>query len=212
MEESTRSKTPGCTEQGIRNRTPGYKEQGIWSRTPGYTEQGIRSRTPGYTEQVIRNRTSGYTSRSFGIGHPAIRVGHINQFYYASMIRMFAGKALISKVQEIYHKTLDAVLETYQKSFEDLLLMNDDISIHQNHLHFLATEIFNKLILYELRKGNVIHFPPVPSTIFYSLEVCWGILLGNTLPREMKKSNSTEIFKAKLKETGNISCTCTVCR
>ena len=57
---------------------------------------------------------------------------------------------------------------------KDLLLMNDVISILQNHLHFLATEIFNKfsifnsinilnaqfiwncfsfkLILYELRK------------------------------------------------------------
>ena len=60
------------------------------------------------------------------------------------MIRMFAGKTLISKVQKIYHKTLHAVLETYEKSYEDLLFINDDISIHQNHLHFLAPEIFNK--------------------------------------------------------------------
>ena len=60
------------------------------------------------------------------------------------MIRMFVGKTLISKVQKIYHKTLHAVLETYEKSYEDLLFINDDISIHQNHLHFLAPEIFNK--------------------------------------------------------------------
>ena len=72
-------------------------------------------------------------------------LGHINkQFYYASMIRMFSGKTLISKVQKIYLKTLHAVLDTYEKSNENLLLINDDISIHQNHLHFLATEIFNK--------------------------------------------------------------------
>ena len=59
----------------------------------------------------------------------------------------------------------------HEKSYEDLLLMNDDISIHQNHLHFLAREIFKsvnnlnlqfmwnyfsfKPILCELRKGNV---------------------------------------------------------
>ena len=135
-------------------------------------------------------------STAFGVGQPAL--GHINnQFYYASMNRMFAEKTLISKVQKMYHKTLHAILETYEKSYEDLVLMNDNISIHQNSLHFLATEIFNKfsifnfinnlnpqfmwncfsfkLILYELRKGNVIYFPPVPSTwhrtIFYSLEV-----------------------------------------
>ena len=71
-----------------------------------------------------------------------------------------------------------------------------------------------KLFLYELRKGNVMHFPPVSSTwhgINYLLFS--GSLLGNTLlPREIKESNSTEVFKAKLKETGNVSCTCTVCR
>ena len=126
--------------------------------------------------------------------------------------------------------------KTYEKSYEDLLFMNDDISIHQNHLHFLATEIFNKssifnsinnlnpqfmwncfsfkLILYELRKGNVMHFPPVPSTWHRINYLLFSeSLLGNTLlSREIKESNSTEVFKAKLKEIGNVSCTCTVCR
>ena len=60
---------------------------------------------------------------------------------------MFAGKTLISKVQKIYHKTPHAVLETYEKSYENLLLMNDGISIHQNDLRFLATEIFKKSLI-----------------------------------------------------------------
>ena len=148
---------------------------------------------------------------------------------------MFAGKTLISKVQKIYCKILHAVLQTCEKSYGDLPLMNDDISIHQNHLHFLATEIFKKsssfssinnlnpwfmwncfsfkLILHELRNGNVMHFPPVPSTwhgINYLLFS--GSLLGNTIHREIKESNSTEVFNTKFKEIGNVSCTCTVCR
>ena len=113
--------------------------------------------------------------------------------------------------------------------------MNDDISIYQNHLHFLATEIFNKssifnsinnlnpqfmwncfsfkLILYELRKRIVMHFTPVPLTghrINYLLFS--GSLLENSLPHEIKESNSTEIFKAKLKKIRNVPCACTVCR
>ena len=55
------------------------------------------------------------------------------------------------------------------------------------------------------------HFTLVPSTghgINYLLFS--GSLLGNTLPREIKESNSTEVFKEKLKEIGNLSCTCTV--
>ena len=54
----------------------------------------------------------------------------------------------MSKIQKIYHKTLHAVLETYEKSNEDLLLINYYISIHQNHLYFLATEIFNKSLIF----------------------------------------------------------------
>ena len=64
------------------------------------------------------------------------------------MIRIFAGKTFITKVQRIYYKALHAVLETYEKSYEDLLITNDDISIHQNLLHFLATEIFNKSCIF----------------------------------------------------------------
>ena len=57
------------------------------------------------------------------------------------------------------------------------------------------------------------HFRPVPSTghgINYLLFS--ASLLRNTLPREIKESNSAEVFKAKLQEIGNLSCTCTVCR
>ena len=95
----------------------------------------------------------------------------------------------------------------YSKSYEDLLLMNDDIFIHQNHLHFLATEIFSKssifnsinnlnsqfmwnsvsfkLILYELRKANLMHFPPVLS-IWHEINyfLFSGTLLWNTLGQD----------------------------
>ena len=62
----------------------------------------------------------------------------------------------------------------HEKSYEDLLLMNYDMSLHQNDLPFLAREIFKsvnnlnlqfmwtyfsfKPNLYELRKGNVFFF------------------------------------------------------
>ena len=68
-----------------------------------------------------------------------------------------------------------------------------------------------KLILYEVGKGNVMYFPPV-SSIWHGINYLLfsKSLLGNTLPREIKERNSTEVFKAKLKETGNVSSTCSV--
>ena len=58
------------------------------------------------------------------------------------------------------------------------------------------------------------HFLLVPSSwhgINYLLFS--GSLLGNTLlPREVKESNSTEVFQGKFKEIRNVSCTCTMCQ
>ena len=87
---------------------------------------------------------------------------------YCTWEIVFCGETLILEVQKIYYRTLPIV---HKKSYEDLLLMNDDISIHQNHLHFQAREIFKsvsslilqftwncfsfKPILCELRKGTV---------------------------------------------------------
>ena len=98
-----------------------------------------------------------------------------NQFYYAPLIWMFAGKSLISKVQKIHFRTLQVVYNTYEKSYNELLILNRDISIHQKHLHFLATEVYKSVnnlnpqfmwnyfnistLPYELRKGNKVNLP-----------------------------------------------------
>ena len=119
------------------------------------------------------------------------------------MIWMFAGETLISKFQKIFYRTLHIVHETFEKSYEDLLLMNY-ISIHQNHLHFLVTENFKsvnnlnfqimwnyfsfKPVLYELRKGNAMHFSPARSTWHGINNFLFSrSLLGNNLPREIKE-------------------------
>ena len=68
-----------------------------------------------------------------------------NKVYYASVTWISAGKTLISKVKTIHHITLQVVYETNDKSYEDLLLLNDGISINQKHLPFSATEIFKSV-------------------------------------------------------------------
>ena len=70
-----------------------------------------------------------------------------SQFYYAPLIWMFAGKTLISKVQKIHFRTLQVIYNTYEKSYNELLILNRDISIHQRHLHFLARKFINQVII-----------------------------------------------------------------
>ena len=65
-----------------------------------------------------------------------------SQFYYAPLIWMFPGKLLISRVQKIHFQSLQVVRNTYDTTYDELFLMNSDVSIHQRHLRFLVTEVF----------------------------------------------------------------------
>ena len=142
---------------------------------------------------------------------------------------MFAGKSQISKVQKINFRTLQVVYNTYEKSYNELLILNRDISIHQKHLHFLAKEVYKSVdnlhpqfmwnyfnistLSYELRKGNKVNLPETRTCRYRinSLLFC-GALLWDNLPRNVKESHSVAEFKETIKGIGNLTCSCVVCR
>ena len=121
------------------------------------------------------------------------------------------------------------VYNTYKKSYNELLILNRDISIHQKHLHFLAKEVYKSVnnlnpqfmwncfnisyLPYELRKGNKVNLPETRTCRYgiNSLLFC-GALLWNNLTRNVKESHSVAEFKGKIKEIGNFTCSCVVCR
>ena len=144
-----------------------------------------------------------------------------------SLIWMFAGKLLISRVHKIHFWSLQMVHNTYDATYNELLSMNSDVSIHQRHLRFLVTEVFKSVnnlnphfmrnylrrffFPYDLRKGNTLQLSPrhslrhgIDSLLFRDS------LLWNNLSREIKKSLSTEEFKKRLKERGALPCSCVV--
>ena len=61
-----------------------------------------------------------------------------SQFNYAPLIWMFAGKTLINKICKIHHRTLRVVYNEYNKSYGELLQLNNNVSIHQRLLQYLA--------------------------------------------------------------------------
>ena len=62
-----------------------------------------------------------------------------SQFNYAPLIWMFAGKTLISKTPQV-------VYNDFNKSCDELLELNKDLSILQRHLRYLATDVFKSII------------------------------------------------------------------
>ena len=142
---------------------------------------------------------------------------------------MFAGKTLINKICKIRHRTLQVVYDDFNKSCDQLLEQNKDLSIHQRHLCYLAIEVFKSIThlnsqfmwfyfeekptTYNLRDGSRLVLPKTKSLRFgiNSLQFR-GSLLWNNLPVFVKICQSLNVFKLELKNMGNIHCTCLVCR
>ena len=68
-------------------------------------------------------------------------------------------------------------------------------------------------IPYDLRKGIKVFLPPVKSFRLSLNSVHFrGASCRITFFRQLKNSQTINEFKAKLKNLGNIHCTCDVCR
>jgi len=152
-----------------------------------------------------------------------------SQFNYAPLIWMFAGKTLLNKICKIHHRTLQVVYDDYNASYDELLQLNNSLSIHQRHLRLLAIEVFKsimhlnpqfmwsyfeeKTIPYSLRNGSKLTLPKTKSSRFGINSLRFrGSLLWNNLPMTLKNCQDLNEFKQELKNLGNIHCTCLVCR
>ena len=142
---------------------------------------------------------------------------------------MFAGKTLINKICKIHHRTLQVVYDDFNKSYDELLELNNDLFIHQRHLCYFVIEVFKSIMnlnpqfmwsyfeekpmTYNLRDGSKLALPKTKSARFgiNSLQFR-GSLSWNDLAVSLKSCQSLNEFKLELKNLGNIHCTCLVCR
>ena len=54
---------------------------------------------------------------------------------------MFCRKTLYHKIEKTHHRTLKVIYQS-EESYENLLLESSSVSVHQEHLRFLVTEIY----------------------------------------------------------------------
>ena len=104
-----------------------------------------------------------------------------SQFNYAPLLGMFCHKATYLKMQKIHHKSLKVIYQS-DAYYHDLLQLSNSVSLHQRHLQFLLTEIYEstgslnpqfmwsyfryRKVPYNLRRGPVLLIPPARSTIY----------------------------------------------
>ena len=69
-----------------------------------------------------------------------------SQLKYAPLIWMFAGKRAINKIYKIYYRTHPGVYNNFIDSHDAVLSVNNDISICQKHLLYLAVKIYKIVV------------------------------------------------------------------
>jgi len=70
-----------------------------------------------------------------------------------------------------------------------------------------------KISSYDLCSNILLTLPECKSKKYgVNCTVFKGSLLWNTLPNEIKNSDSTEIFKNKIKNWNGLTCTCPICK
>ena len=131
---------------------------------------------------------------------------------------MFCRKRLLCENVLDYQKTLKIIYQS-NKTYEELLELNETVSIHQRHLKVLVIEFFmcssftHKEIPNNLGKGQVLPLPPARSTYYGTYSVHFrGSLIWNDLPSYIKSSRSVCESKNNIKNFRDINCGFLICR
>ena len=86
-------------------------------------------------------------------------------------------------------------------------------SVNNLNPQFMRNYFNFSTLSHELRKGNKVNLPET-RTCRYGINslLVRGSLLWKNLPCNVKESHSVAQLKEKIKELGNLTCLCVVCR
>ena len=140
---------------------------------------------------------------------------------------MFCAKAVNGKINRIHKRALRLVYLDYTSSFDDLLIKDNSVTIHQRNIQLVAIEMFKALkgvgpeimrslfdIDYNIRSEKSFLRPNVNSkyngenSIRYFGPVVWDTML----PGELKSIQTLEKFKTEVKKWVPINCPCNLCK
>ena len=153
-----------------------------------------------------------------------------SEFGYCPLVRMFHRRKLNSRVNKLHERALRIVYQDYASPFTELLEKDNSTTIHNRKIQLLATELFkvknglsppfiNKIFVenahhyYDLRKKYEFKRTDV-KTVYNGTETLTflGPKIWEIVPDYIKKSNSFEEFKLKIKLWSPENCPCRLCK
>ena len=142
-----------------------------------------------------------------------------------SHIKLYHSKTLNNWINRLHKRALEIAYKDNFSNFQELLEKDNSYTIHEQHLKFLAVEMYKiqnglaPLIMCELfpiricnvnlRPGNNFKNHNV-RTVYNGTNIVTfqGPKIWNSLPEELKKAISLKVFKVKIKKWKPTGCTC----
>ena len=152
-----------------------------------------------------------------------------SQFNYCPLIWMFHNRTLHNKINRLHERALRIVYRNDELTFNELLDLDNTVTIHHRNLQRLATLMFKvknqlcplpiqelfsaQLPTYDLRKKRQWVVSDV-KTVKYGTETIRyrGPKTWDLLPDGIKESNTLTEFKSKIKTWKPIGCECRLCK
>ena len=142
---------------------------------------------------------------------------------------MFHSRHTNNKINRLHERALRIVYNDYESTFEQLLINDKSFCIHHQNIHKLMIEIykvFNNITdnIYSnifirtnhysnLRSQRDLLIPSVKSVLKGKNSLRYfGSLMWNSLPIDVRNSESLVVFKAKIKTWKPDSYTCRLCK
>ena len=153
-----------------------------------------------------------------------------SQFNYCPLIWMFHSRQLSNRINKIQERALRLVYKDNKLTFDDLLKLDNSVTIHQRNLQTLETEIFkvkNSLTpeimteVFEIKEphynfcSEASHFKRVNvKSTYYGVQSVRhsGLKIWNIVPQNIGESNSLYEFKSLIKFWKHDTCPCRLCK
>ena len=147
-----------------------------------------------------------------------MKVFFTSQFSYCPLIWIFHSRTLNNKTNWIHERALRLIYQN-NLSFLDLLNLDNSVTVHQENLEVLVTEIIKDIFklqnpLYNLRSTcNQFRRENVKTVNYGLLSVRYlGPKIWELVPNNIKYSNSLSKFKKLIKSWKLEACPCRLCK
>ena len=152
------------------------------------------------------------------------------QFNYCPLTWMFHSRKLNSKINKMHEKCLRIVYNDNSSSVEELLKIDNSVSVHHRNIRTLATELYkivnglspdimkgvfplNNNLSYNTRNRRTFHCRPIRS-VTYGSETLSHLAqkISELVPTYMKRVQSVVSFKSAITKWKPSDCLCRLCR